>query len=51
MMQIKAKRWIKDKIYACHFYQDTRHEKTHWIRDVLGISYISRRNDGMTELN
>ena len=35
---------------AC-FYQDTRHEKPlFWIRDVLRIGYISRRNDGMTEL-
>ena len=33
------------------FYQDTRHEKTlYWIQKVLGIGYISRRNDGMTEL-
>jgi len=33
------------------FYQDTRHEKTlYWIRDVLKIGYISKRNDGMTEL-
>jgi len=33
------------------FYQDTRHEKTlHWIQKVLGIGYISKRNDGMTEL-
>ncbi len=33
------------------FYQDTRHEKTlSWIRKVLGIGYLSRRNDGMTEL-
>ena len=33
------------------FYQDTRHEKTlHWIREVLGIGYISRRADGMSEL-
>ena len=33
------------------FYQDTRHEKNlYWIRDVLKIGYISRRNDGMTEL-
>ena len=33
------------------FYQDTRHEKTlYWIRGVFGIGYISRRNDGMTEL-
>ncbi len=32
-------------------YQDTRHEKPlYWIRKRLGIGYISRRNDGMTEL-
>ncbi len=33
------------------FYQDTRHEKElYWIQKVLGIGYVSRRNDGMTEL-
>lgn len=33
------------------FYQDTRHEKPLlWIRKVLGIGYLSRRNDGMSEL-
>ncbi len=33
------------------FYQDTRHEKTlYWIREVFGIGYLSKRNDGMTEL-
>ena len=33
------------------FYQDTRHERDlFWIRNKLGIGYISRRNDGMTEL-
>src|SRR4030042_3619649 len=33
------------------FYQDTRHEKPlHWIRKKIGIGYISRRNDGITEL-
>ena len=33
------------------FYQDSRHEKTlYWIKKILGIGYISRRNDGMTEL-
>ena len=33
------------------FYQDTRHAKTlYWIKEVLGIGYISNRNDGMTEL-
>jgi len=33
------------------FYQDTRHERNlYWIREKIGIGYISRRNDGMTEL-
>ena len=33
------------------FYQDTRHEQPlYWIKDILGIGYVSRRNDGMTEL-
>ena len=33
------------------FYQDTRHEKTlYWIQEALGIGYLSKRNDGMTEL-
>jgi len=33
------------------FYQDSRHEKPlFWIRDVFGIGYISRRNDGISEL-
>ena len=32
-------------------YQDTRHEKPlYWIREKLGIGYVSRRNDGITEL-
>jgi len=32
-------------------YQDTRHEKPLlWMREVFGIGYISRRNDGMSEL-
>jgi hypothetical protein len=32
-------------------YQDSRHDETlFWIRDVLGIGYISRRNDSISEL-
>jgi hypothetical protein len=32
-------------------YQDSRHEMTlHWIREVLGAGYITRRNDHITEL-
>ena len=33
------------------FYQDSRHEKPlFWIKKVIGRGYISRRNDGITEL-
>ena len=33
------------------FYQDTRHERDlYWIKEILGIGYLSKRNDGMTEL-
>lgn len=33
------------------FYQDTRHEAPlDWIQEVLGIGYVSKRNDGMSEL-
>ena len=54
MLQIKkrsdSKRAIRFMATIC-FYQDTRHEKTlYWIKEVLGIGYISNRNDGMTEL-
>ena len=32
-------------------YQDTRHDATlSWIRQRLGCGYVSKRNDGMTEL-
>lgn len=32
-------------------YQDTRHEHTlYWIQKVLGIGYLSQRNDKITEL-
>lgn len=32
-------------------YQDSRHDKPlYWIRDVFGVGYIFKRNDGMTEL-
>ena len=54
MLQLKkrsdSKRAIRFMATIC-FYQDTRHEKTlYWIKEVLGIGYISNRNDGMTEL-
>jgi len=54
MLQIKKRKDGRLKRrFMCTicFYQDNRHEKTlYWIREVLGIGYISRRNDGMTEL-
>lgn len=54
MLQLKkrsdSKRAIRFMATIC-FYQDTRHEKIlYWIKKVLGIGYISNRNDGMTEL-
>ena len=54
MLQIKKRKDGKQKRrFMCTicFYQDTRHEKPlFWIKNVLGIGYISRRNDGMSEL-
>jgi len=33
------------------FYQDSRHEAPlQWIRSILGIGYLTKRNDGMSEL-
>lgn len=54
MLQIKKRndspRGIRFMVTIC-FYQDSRHEKElQWIRDVFEIGYLSRRNDGMSEL-
>lgn len=54
MLQIKkrkdGKRTYRFMPTIC-FYQDSRHDAPfRWIRKVLGIGYISKRNDGMTEL-
>ena len=54
MLQLKkrsdSKRAIRFMVTIC-FYQDTRHEKNlYWIQEVLGIGYISKRKDRMTEL-
>ena len=54
MLQVKSradtKRGVRFMATIC-LYEDTRHEKPLlWIRKRLGIGYISRRNDGMTEL-
>ena len=54
MLQIKkrkdSKLGIRFMSTIC-FYQDSRHTKPlQWFRDVLGIGYLSKRNDGMSEL-
>lgn len=54
MLQIKKRRdSTRGMRLMCTivFYQDTRHEAAlRWIRTILGIGYLSRRNDGMSEL-
>lgn len=54
MLQIKKRKDGKKKFrFMCTicFYQDSRHETgLHWIRERLGIGYLSRRNDGMSEI-
>ncbi|HXK36108.1 MAG TPA: LAGLIDADG family homing endonuclease [Candidatus Paceibacterota bacterium] len=54
MLQIKKRRdGALKRRFMCTivFYQDTRHEAPlRWIRRILGIGYLSRRNDGMSEL-
>ncbi len=54
MLQIKKRsdtsRGFRFMATIC-LYQDTRHEQPlYWMREVLGIGYVSRRNDGMSEL-
>ena len=55
MIQIKHRSESRTRgmrvMLTISFYQDSRHEAPlHWIRKVLGIGYLSHRNDGMTEL-
>ena len=54
MLQIKKRGDGKKKwriMCTICFYQDGRHETPlHWIRNKLGIGYVSKRNDGMSEL-
>lgn len=54
MLQIKKRADGKSRIRfmaTICFYQDTRHKKDLlWIRKILGIGYLSDRNDGMSEL-
>ncbi len=53
MLQIKKRADGKNKIRfmaTICFYQDNRHKKDlSWIRRILGIGYLSERNDGMSE--
>ena len=54
MLQIKkrsdSKIGVRFMTTIC-LYQDTRHEKPlTWMRDVLGIGYVTKRNDGISEL-
>jgi hypothetical protein len=54
MLQLKkrqdSKIGLRFMVTIC-FYQDSRHEKPlHWIGRELGIGYVSRRKDGMSEL-
>ena len=54
MLQLKsrAKENLPHRLmFTICFYQDSRHEKPlSWIRKRLGIGYLTRRNDGITEL-
>lgn len=54
MFQVKKRKDTprgKRIMFTVSFAQDTRHEKPlFWIRKILGIGYISRRNDDITEL-
>jgi len=54
MLQLKPRKLVsygfRVKTTLC-FYQDTRHKRgLSWIRDRLGIGYLSQRKDGITEL-
>jgi len=54
MLQVKkrsdTKRGVRFMATIC-LYQDTRHEKPlYWMREQLGIGYISHRSDGISEL-
>ena len=54
MLQVKRRKDTKRKwrfMFTICFYQDSRHDRPlYWIQKELGIGYISKRNDGITEL-
>ena len=54
MLQIKkrkdTKRGFRFMATIC-LYQDTRHKQPlYWMQEVLGIGYVTHRNDGISEL-
>lgn len=54
MLQLKSRKDGKSKLrFMCTIclYQDSRHEETlTWMQKILGIGYVSRRKDGISEL-
>ena len=54
MLQVKKRSDLKSGyrfMATICLYQDSRHDKSlHWIQQVLGVGYISKRNDSITEL-
>ncbi len=54
MVQIKNRRKTKQGwrlMFTICFYQDSRHRKPlKWIKNIIGIGYLSERKDGITEL-
>jgi hypothetical protein len=54
MAQIKNRRKTKRGwrlMFTICFYQDSRHGKPlKWIKNIIGIGYLSKRSDGITEL-
>ena len=54
MVQVKNRKGTPQGfrlMFTICFYQDSRHKKTlQWIRDTIGIGYLSDRNDHITEL-
>ncbi|MBI2062729.1 MAG: LAGLIDADG family homing endonuclease [Candidatus Yanofskybacteria bacterium] len=54
MLQIKRRKDGTKKfrfMSTICFYQDSNHEEfLHWIKNILGIGYLTQRDDGMSEL-
>jgi hypothetical protein len=54
MLQVKKRSDVRAGwrvMFTICFYQDSKHDKPlYWMQSKLGIGYISKRNDHMTEL-